>query len=245
MQKKRIIALLMSVTLAMSCFLTGCGETEVNTSESKESVVDNKESTGTVVSEEEELEPVTLKYWMAADKTEDADKVEAEINEYLADVLPNTTVEITWVSFSEWAEKWSKAMSAQEQIDLAWMGWLNSVETEVSMGSLMPIDDLLAEYGKGIVDTLSEPVVEKHRSLDGNLYFLPSWQGMIGGRMGLYLPHEIVELAGEGWAENFQKSLYETWKLPYSEIEKKKAEHNKAKNISAQMAEREKFFKML
>ncbi len=41
--------------------------------------------------------------------------------------------------------------------------------------------------------------------------------------------------------EDFEKALDSM----LAEIEKKKAEHDKAKNISAQMAEREKFFKML
>ena len=41
--------------------------------------------------------------------------------------------------------------------------------------------------------------------------------------------------------QDFEKALDSM----LAEIEKKKAEHDKAKNISAQMAEREKFFKML
>lgn len=41
--------------------------------------------------------------------------------------------------------------------------------------------------------------------------------------------------------QDFEKELDQM----LAEIEKKKAEHDKAKNISAQMAEREKFFKML
>lgn len=223
MRKKRITALLTALAVMASAFMAGCGTGEdTKQPQNSEQQVSVSEMTEGSTEQEEELEPVTLKYWMMASKSEDSDLVLEAVNEYLAEVLPNTTLEIEWIESSEWKDKWAKAMASGEKIDLSWLGWMNAVETEVSMGSLMPIDDLLAEYGAGIVESLGDTVVEKHRSLDGNLYFLPAWQGMVGNRMGLYLPHENVELAGEGWAEDFQNALYATWKEPYWEVEKKK-----------------------
>ena len=227
MQKKRLTALLTATVVMVSACLAGCGaagnveesKSNVSSESSAESFTTEVTSTEVVV---EELEPVTLTYWMAATKTEDADMVLDAVNEYLEDVLPNTTLEMVWIEQSEWASKWSKTMAAREEVDIAWLGWLNDLESEITMGSVMPIDDLLAEYGTGIVENLSEAVVEKHRSSDGNLYFLPAWQGMVGGRMGILIPHENVEIAGEGWAEEFQDALYAADPLPYWDEAKKK-----------------------
>ena len=224
MQKRRITALLLATVVAASTLFAGCGESEkVENNKEKESIFkESGEKVEDSKEEVEELEPVTLKYWMGQAKSEDSDLVEDAINKYLEDVLPNTTVEIEWVAGSEWKDKWSKAMSAQEKIDLTWMGYLNQVETEVSMGSLMPIDDLVAEYGAGIVDALGEKVVDLHRSMDGNLYFLPAWQGLVGNRYAILMPHESVELCEDGWAGSFQASLYETDELPYFNVDDKK-----------------------
>lgn len=225
MKMKRIIALLTAMVVAVSC-MVGCGADSNNTaatgsSEQKNTSEDADAGSSAAESEEVvELEPATITYWMAASKTEDADEVLDAVNEYLKDVLPNTTLEMVWVDQSEWKDKWSKAMAAREEIDIAWLGWINDLETEVSMGSVMPIDDLLTEYGSGIYETLGETIVEAHRSLDGNLYFLPAWQGMVGQRYALFMPHDNVLVAGDSWAEEFQASLYANEKVPYWEESK-------------------------
>lgn len=82
----------------------------------------------------------------------------------------------------------------------------------------MPLDDLLAEYGQGIVDVLGENVVEIHRNADGNIYYLPSWQGLVGDRRGWLVVTEIAELAGDTWIEDTEAALNK-WRNNYSGIE--------------------------
>ena len=80
----------------------------------------------------------------------------------------------------------------------------------------MPLDDLLAEYGQGIVDILGENVVEIHRNADdGKLYYLPSWQGLVGDRRGWLVVTEIAELAGDTWIEDTEAALNK-WRNNYS-----------------------------
>lgn len=227
MRKKRITALLMAMTVAVSACLTGCGNTGSDSTSKEESTsktstaAESSKETASVEEVQEELDPVTLKVWIPAAKTEDSDLVLEKINEHLTEVLPNTTLEIEWVALSEWKDKWSKAMAAQEVIDLSWFGYTNSVETEIGMGSLMPIDDLLTEYGSGIIETLGEPVIELHRSLDDQLYFVPAWQGLLTNRYAIYFPHDVVELLDESWAEDFQATLYKNWEAPCYDAEAK------------------------
>ena len=225
MQKTRFVALLLAFVMLGTVLLTGCNQTPVETQPKETTPVKPSETQGNQTEPaptEKELEPVTLKFWIAQKKTEDSDMVIEAVNEYLKDVLPNTTIEVTWIPMNnQWRQNWSQAMASGESIDLSWFGYLNSVETEITMGSLMPIDDLLAEYGSGIIETLGEVTVERHRSSDGQLYFIPAWQGMYGNRQGIYFRQENVDLMGEGWAEKFQAQLYETWDQPWWNVDAK------------------------
>ena len=194
MQKKRMVAMLIAIVMTISC-LAGCGSAKKQeNSKTQETSKVKEESTSQVVEsseEQKELDPATLTFWVPRKESEESALVVAEINKYLEKVLPNTTIEIVWQTFGTWAEKWSKAMAAQEKIDIAWFGYTNNFETEVGMGSFYPIEDLLNEYGNGIIDTIGELVLDNHRSsADGNMYFVPAWQGVIGFRRGIYLPHD-------------------------------------------------------
>lgn len=97
---------------------------------------------------ESELEPVTLNVWVGGYKQKDSDRVWEVVNEKLADYLPNTKLNIVPISFDEYASKWSKSMAAGEQIDVAWLGWVHDIANEAKMGSLLKLDDLIAEYGQ-------------------------------------------------------------------------------------------------
>ncbi len=217
---KKWVALLVAMTMIMAV-LAGCGNTSNDknsgvSSQSKEEVksTEKESSTETKSSEVVELEPVTLTQWVLGSETEDTAMVEDAINEYLKDVLPNTTVDLVFVPAAEWPDRWSKAAAARETIDLSWFGYRNTLSTEISMGSIQSIDELLKEYGSGIIETLGEDFVEAHRSSDGDLYFVPAWQGTVNGKFALYLPKENVDLMGEEWLEETRAALLETSHKP-------------------------------
>ena len=153
-----------------------------------------------------------------AGKQANSDKVWAAFNEQLQQYVPNTTVEFIDVPFEEYSEKFSQVLASGEGVDLAWTGWLINKPQNIADGNLMPLDDLLAEYGQGIVDVLGENVVEIHRNADGNIYYLPSWQGLCGERRGWLVVTEIAELAGDTWIEDTEAALNK-WRNNYSGIE--------------------------
>ena len=45
------------------------------------------------------------------------------------------------------AKKFSQVLASGEGVDLAWTGWLINKPQNIADGNLMPLDDLLAEYG--------------------------------------------------------------------------------------------------
>ena len=226
--KKRTICLLLAMIMVLSIVLAGCSKTaETPAADETPATTEPAETTDnteTPEAPEETAEPAleqkTIQLMITgAGKQANSDKVWAAFNEQLQQYVPNTTVEFIDVSFDEYSEKFSQVLASGEGVDLAWTGWLINKPQNIADGNLMPLDDLLAEYGQGIVDTLGENVVEIHRNAaDGKLYYLPSWQGLCGERRGWLVVTEIAELAGDTWIEDTEAALNK-WRNNYSGIE--------------------------
>ena len=224
--KKRTICLLLAMIMVLSIVLAGCSKTaETPAADETPATTEPAETTDnteTPEAPEETAEPAleqkTIQLMITGSgKQANSDKVWAAFNEQLQQYVPNTTVEFIDVSFDEYSEKFSQVLASGEGVDLAWTGWLVDKPTNINDGNLMPLDDLLAEYGQGIVDTLGEEVVEIHRNAaDGKLYYLPSWQGLCGDRRGWLVVTEIAELAGDTWIEDTEAALNK-WRNNYSE----------------------------
>jgi len=224
--KKRTICLLLAMIMVLSIVLAGCSKTaETPAADEPPATTEPAETTDnteTPEAPEETAEPAleqkTIQLMITgAGKQANSDKVWAAFNEQLQQYVPNTTVEFIDVSFDEYSEKFSQVLASGEGVDLAWTGWLINKPQNIADGNLMPLDDLLAEYGQGIVDILGENVVEIHRNADdGKLYYLPSWQGLVGDRRGWLVVTEIAELAGDTWIEDTEAALNK-WRNNYSE----------------------------
>lgn len=226
--KKRTICLLLAMIMVLSIVLAGCSKTaETPAADETPATTEPAETTDnteTPEAPEETAEPAleqkTIQLMITgAGKQANSDKVWAAFNEQLQQYVPNTTVEFIDVPFEEYSEKFSQVLASGEGVDLAWTGWLINKPQNIADGNLMPLDDLLAEYGQGIVDILGENVVEIHRNADdGKLYYLPSWQGLVGDRRGWLVVTEIAELAGDTWIEDTEAALNK-WRNNYSGIE--------------------------
>ena len=231
--KKKALCLLLAMIMVLS-ILAGCTSKPAETPDTpatSEPAADNTANTPeeqpaeqpeepAEQPEEPALEQKTIQLMITgAGKQANSDKVWAAFNEQLQQYVPNTTVEFIDVPFEEYSEKFSQVLASGEGVDLAWTGWLINKPQNIADGNLMPLDDLLAEYGQGIVDTLGENVVEIHRNAaDGKLYYLPSWQGLCGERRGWLVVTEIAELAGDTWIEDTEAALNK-WRNNYSGIE--------------------------
>ena len=226
--KKRTICLLLAMIMVLSIVLAGCSKTAetpaADETPATTEPVETTDNTETPEAPEETAEPAleqkTIQLMITgAGKQANSDKVWAAFNEQLQQYVPNTTVEFIDVPFEEYSEKFSQVLASGEGVDLAWTGWLINKPQNIADGNLMPLDDLLAEYGQGIVDILGENVVEIHRNAaDGKLYYLPSWQGLVGDRRGWLVVTEIAELAGDTWIEDTEAALNK-WRNNYSGIE--------------------------
>ena len=140
----------------------------------------------------DELEPVTLNVWVGGYKQKDSDRVWNAVNEKLAEYLPNTTLNIIPIPFDEYLSKWSKAMAAGEQIDVAWLGWVHDIPNEVQMGSLQQLDDLIAQYGQDMADEYGQDMLNMHKTANG-IYFIPNGPLLGSGKYCLVFPKLLLE----------------------------------------------------
>ena len=222
--KKRTLCLLLAMIMVLSIVLAGCSKTaETPAADETPATTEPAEATDTPAASDETAEPALEQKNIqlmitGSGKQANSDAVWAKFNEQLQQYVPNTTVEFIDVSFDEYSEKFSQVLASGEGVDLAWTGWLINKPQNIADGNLMPLNDLLAEYGQGIVDVLGENVVEIHRNADGNIYYLPSWQGLCGERRAWLVVDEIAELAGDTWIEDTQAALNK-WRNNYSGIE--------------------------
>ena len=224
--KKKALCLLLAMIMVLS-ILAGCTSKPAETPDTpatSEPAADNTANTPeeqpAEQPEEPALEQKTIQLMITGSgKQNGSDAAWAAFNELLQQYVPNTTVEFIDVPFAEYSEKFTQVLASGEGVDLAWTGWLVDKPTNISDGNLMPLDDLLAEYGQGIVDTLGEEVIEIHRNAaDGKLYYLPSWQGLCGDRRGWVVVTELAELAGDTWIDDTKAAL-DKWRNHYSGIE--------------------------
>ncbi len=215
--KRKVLGVLLAATLTVSALLTGCGNNkETQPSESGKDASVEQSSTQkseNVETKDTDLEAKTIQLWLPGDKKQDSEKVWEAFNEKLQEYVPNTTVEISLISFSDYGEKYKQMLASGETVDLAWVAsWVTgNMDEGIANGNMMPLDDLLEEYGSGIKEALGDQALDLHRTADGKLYYLFSWQGLYNNRRAYTFPTELTKLAGEGWLEKTQELVTKWW----------------------------------
>ena len=106
---KKLVSLLLAALLALTCLPAALAETE--------------------------LEPVTLRFYYPGTEKEGSKDVEAAFNKKLAEVLPNTTLEIVWVG--SYAENLRLFFAGEEPMDIIWEGWYTPIRQDVEDGNIL------------------------------------------------------------------------------------------------------------
>jgi len=124
--------------------------------------------------------PVTLKMYLLGDRSKDFDLVYAEINKILKEKL-NATVEVSFLSWAEHAQRYSLLFAGQEDFDLIFTasGWAH-YETTASMGGFYPLtENFLQTYAPDIWRTVPSMAWDQAK-LGGNIYMVPNYANEFG-----------------------------------------------------------------
>lgn len=169
--KKRIISILLSMALVVSC-LAGCG----------------KNADGNDASSE-----ITIYY--PGDQTERFSEFLS--NEFAEKIYNDLGLKVKMI-FVPWDQYWTKKevmLGANERIDLYWDG-LSNLSLIVNKKQAQPLDALIDEYGQDMLKVLPMSHIEG-ATVNGQIYGIPSAYGPSSGIYQLVcVRQDILEAVG-------------------------------------------------
>lgn len=154
MKSKKVIPLMLCGVLAGS-LLTGCGTgKEAGAGTEKDSSVSESTGSGGSASNTNSEEPYTVKILAYGDGTTEAANAVAEAISEKTMELYNIRVEIMK---GYTVDQLNLMLTSGEKLDLfPVMPWELSLSSLVNNGQIYPMDDLLAQYGKEMYDSISQ-----------------------------------------------------------------------------------------
>jgi len=121
----------------------------------------------------------------------DFELVEAEINK-ITQAKINTTVEILPIGVGNYLEQLNLKFSSGEKFDLSFMfGGVGLYGPNVASGKYLAIDELLEEYGQGIIEAVGTDYIRAPQ-INGKLYATPIVSSY-GSGVGYYMRKDIVD----------------------------------------------------
>lgn len=85
--------------------------------------------------------------------------MEKAINAYIEPLI-GANIVFHIVGWNDWADKAVNALQSGEKMDMIFTADWREYMVEVSGGLLLELDDLVAEYGKGITETLPQTFLD-------------------------------------------------------------------------------------
>lgn len=99
------------------------------------------------------LETYTLKFVYTGSPQKDEEEIEAAINTYLLNKI-NAKIDLTPIDWGPWDDKINLMAASREKVDILFTAQWNKHAVNVSKGAFLEIDELLEQYGQGILQSL-------------------------------------------------------------------------------------------
>ena len=196
---KKVIAIVLSVTMLAA--LSACGgggagggttaQTAAATTQAAAAATTQAPAATTTEAQAEAAPAATIIWYVPGDKAEEHDLVIEELNKKFMDRL-NVQLDFRMLTFGEYADKMKLTSTSGEAFDLEYTSnWLNSFVDNIARSALLPLDDLLAQYGKELYASVPEWLFDAGRA-GKDLYGIPNYQ-MVGDYYGVYIQKELAE----------------------------------------------------
>lgn len=190
--KKRLLAVLLSVSMLGTMLFAGCGdaaqnETDANGENANVGENETKEYYGNDISEKKEL----IMY-VIGDEPAIADQVEEALNEKLLEKV-NAVVDINYISLSDYQQKYSLLLASGENIDLIYTSTWAYYQEEATKGAFMEItDELLSQYMPQTYESEDSMAFEQAK-IDGKCYFVPKNAANVNNAMPILIRGDLRE----------------------------------------------------
>lgn len=178
-----MVSLIITI-LSGAIVLAGCSATNKPANSQVEEDKTNGTDTGLAPYE------ITIAFGTGSTQIQGLPEVENAINEITKKKI-NATVKIIPISYGSYAQQLNLMIASNEKLDLLVSGINGSYSTQVTQGSLLALDDLLAHYGNDIVKTL-DPVFINAAKVNGKIYGITSNRDLAADRE-LLMRKDIVD----------------------------------------------------
>lgn len=199
--KKRstvLASLALVLLLVLSACGTGGGSGAAATSGDNSTVAAGGGSTTAAASKE----PYTVKMAiMVQTVPKEMNLVADKINELPEVKNANVKVDPLCISVGSWIQQMTLMLASGEKLDLMPIfSWNGDLTTDVAKGQLVPMDDLIKNYGSGLSKVLGSTYTNSVK-INGKIYGVPNLRDM-----------------ASGFAVTFRKDLLEKYKIDTSSI---------------------------
>ncbi|HZJ57861.1 MAG TPA: ABC transporter substrate-binding protein [Clostridia bacterium] len=172
--------LLFLLVIAMVIPLFACSKPAVtpekpeDTAKVPEEKPDDSEKEDEEPEPKDELEFVTLDWYLGLSPMPDNEMVNDAVNDYLKEKV-NANVNIFYWGASDWETKMTTMVSAGQDVGIIGFGSQSKLDyvVQASRGSFYPLNDLLNEYGAGTKALFSDEIWDC-MTINDNIYGIPS-----------------------------------------------------------------------
>ncbi len=178
--KSKVLAMVLAGTMVTG-LLAGCG-----------SPAPSADSAGGTAGNGGDEGVVTLKVAAMAfnDQSLEAE-VEAAANELLKD--KGVAIDIIFINIGSWQQQTNLLLTGGDSVDIIpWYG--TPLTTYVNNGQALALDELIAQYGQGILEEIPEDMLNVGR-IDGKLYGI-STDREVANSYGIWMRKDILEETG-------------------------------------------------
>lgn len=181
--KKKLLSALLAATMAIGTF-SGLG----NSIQAAAAEIDTSEE-------------VNLVMYIIGDRPSGQDVADEYLNELLKERL-NCTLEVRWLPWSDYTNKYPLLFSSGEEFDMAYAAtWLNFYGM-AQKGAYMCLDDLWETYAPQNFALQTEEA-KKQATINGHYYAIPTLWGELNAFGPLYRADLAADSEWDGKMENF------------------------------------------
>jgi len=135
---------------------------------------------------------LTMAYLTFSPDPKDLSVVQGELNNLLEKKI-GATVKLMPLNIGAWTQQISLMLASGEKLDLMIDGttFIFNMTGQVAKNQILPLDDLVAKYGQGIVKSM-DPAFLNTGKIGGKLFIIPTVRDF-GGYHGIVMRKDIVD----------------------------------------------------
>lgn len=149
-------------------------------------------------------EHIDLLMYVIGDKPADADLVLEQLNKLLGEDL-NTSLEINYISLSDYEQRYPLLMTSGERFDLIYTSTWAFYTQEATKGAFAEITDSIISNYMPLTDKGQSKMAFEQARIDGKAYFVPKNSPYINNAVPVLIRGDLREKYGIGTIDSIEK----------------------------------------